>query len=201
MRGKRETRSRPNAAFPRLRIPRGNGKFFLFACVRSAAAGKLPSATTFSPMSNSVSRSRIKKYIFQFSVFAENKVGCLNFIAESLVGIDVHILGMSCLDQTDCAIVRFVPDYAEAVEKLLKKANISYSKTRVIAVEFSGPKDLTKVTQSLRQAEINIHYLYPLFCRPEGRCGLILSTNDLELSESVLSGYGIRVLELDDIAR
>lgn len=152
-------------------------------------------------MPESISRSRARKDIFQFSVFAENKVGCLNFIAEALVGADVHVLGMSCLDQTDCAVVRFVPNYAEPTEKLLKDAKISFSKTRVIAVEFSAPEDLTKITQALRQAEINIHYLYPLFRRPQGRCGIVLSTNDLELSASVLSCYGIRVLDLDDLAR
>lgn len=152
-------------------------------------------------MSRALSRSRAKKNIFQFSVFAENKVGCLNLIAESLIGIDVHLLGMSCLDQTDCAVIRFVPNYAETTEKLLKKAKISFSKTRVLAVEFSSPEDFVKITQTLRQAEINIHYLYPLFCRPQGRCGLVLSTDDLDLSESVLSCYGIKALDMDDLAR
>ncbi|MGN0860709.1 MAG: acetolactate synthase [Candidatus Spyradosoma sp.] len=152
-------------------------------------------------MPKSVSRSRIKKNIFQFSVFAENKVGCLNVVTQALVSIDVHLLGMSCLDQTDCAVVRFVPNYAESAEKALKKAKIAYSRTRVVVAELATPEDLTKITQALGQAEINIHYLYPLFCRPEGRCGLVLSTNDLDLTESVLSGYGIRVLDLDDLAR
>lgn len=152
-------------------------------------------------MSESVSRSRIKKNIFQFSVFAENKVGCLARIAETLLAGDVHLLGISCLDQTDCAVLRFVPNYAETAETLLENAGISYSKTRVLAVEFNTSEDFVKVTQSLRQAEINIHYLYPLFSRPDGKCGLVLSTNDLDLSESVLSCFGIRVLELDDLAR
>lgn len=146
-------------------------------------------------------RTKAKKSVIQFSVFAENKVGCLNFITESLVGTDVHILGMSCLDQTDCAVIRFVPNYAESAEKILKAAHISFSKTRVLAVEFSAPEDFVKITQSLRQAEINIHYLYPLFCRPEGRCGLVLSTNDLELSESVLSCFGVKALDMNDLAR
>lgn len=152
-------------------------------------------------MPESVSRSRIKKNIFQFSVFAENKFGCLDTIAGTLLGSDVHLLGISCLDQTDCAVLRFVPDYAETTEALLKQEHISYSRTRVLAVEFAGPQDFVKITQALRQAEININYLYPLFQRPEGKCGLILSTNDLDLSESVLSCYGIRILELDDLAR
>jgi len=152
-------------------------------------------------MPKAVPRSRAKKSVFQFSVFAENKVGCLNFIAESLVGTDVHILGMSCLDQTDCAVIRFVPNYPEVAEKFLKSAHISFSKTRVLAVEFSAPEDFVKITQSLRQAEINIHYLYPLFFRPKGRCGLVLSTNDLDLSESVLSCFGIKSLDMNDLAR
>lgn len=152
-------------------------------------------------MPKALSKDRIQKHIFQFSVFAENKIGCLNLITESLVRSGVHVLGMSCLDQTDCAIIRFLPDYAELAERFLKKAKISYTKTRVLAVEFARPEDLVKITQALRQAEINIHYLYPLFCRPDRSCGLILSTDDSELSGSVLSGYGIRVLELDDLAR
>lgn len=152
-------------------------------------------------MPKSISRARIKKTIFQFSVFAENKAGFLNLIAGTLVGSDVHLLGMSCLDQTDCAVVRFVPNYAEATEKALKKAKIAFSKTPVLAVELSGPEDLIKITQALGQAEINIHYLYPLFFRPNNRCGLILSTNDLELSANVLSCYGICVLDLDDLVR
>ena len=90
---------------------------------------------------------------------------------------------------------------AEAAEKFLKKSKISYTKNRVLAVEFACPENLVKITQALCQAEINIHYLYPLFCRPNGACGIVLSTDDTELSRSVLSGYGIRVLELDDLAR
>lgn len=152
-------------------------------------------------MPNPISPSRIKKYIFQFSVFAENKVGCLNAITQTLVDADVHLLGMSCLDQTECAVVRFIPDYAETAESALKKAGIAYSKSRVIAVEMLSPQDLINVTRALGQAEINIHYLYPLFCRPCGLCGIVLSTDDLELSESVLRGFGIKVLDLDDIAR
>ena len=58
-------------------------------------------------MPKSVPHSRIKKNIFQFSVFAENKVGCLNVITQAMLGTDVHLLGMSCLDQTDCAVIRF----------------------------------------------------------------------------------------------
>ena len=152
-------------------------------------------------MPKSLSKNRIRKPIIQFSVFAENKIGGLNLIAEALTENGVHVLGVSCLDQTDCAVIRVLPDYAEPTEKFLKKAKISYTKTPVIAVEFGCPEDLVKITRSLRQAEINIHYLYPLFCRPNGACGMVLSTDDPELSACVLSGYGIRVLELDDIVR
>lgn len=152
-------------------------------------------------MPRSISRSRAQKQIFQFSVFAENKVGCLNTIIGTLIRADVHLLGMSCLDQTECAVVRFVPDYAETAEDILKKNKISYSKNRVIAAELTCAEDLIKITQALGQAEINIHYIYPMFCRPNSHSGLILSTNDLELSESVLSGYGIRMLDHNDLAR
>lgn len=152
-------------------------------------------------MSLTFSRSCPCKSIFQFSIFAENKVGCLNLILQRLRQADVHILALSCIDQTDCAVLRIVPNYPEAAELALREAGTAFSKTPILAIRLACNDDLTKVTQSLAQAEINIHYIYPFVTRPDGQSAIVLACDAGELAEQILSGFGIDVLGLDDLAR
>ena len=44
----------------------------------------------------------------QFSVFAENRLGRVHDLVSVLKEHDVHVMGMTMLDTTDSAIVRFV---------------------------------------------------------------------------------------------
>ena len=152
-------------------------------------------------MSLTFSRSRPCKEIFQFSIFAENKVGCLNLVLQRLLQADVHILALSCIDQTDCAVLRIVPNYPEAAESALKNAGMVFSKTPVLAIRLLRNEDLGKLTQALAQAEINIHYIYPFVCRPCSESAIILACDAAESAEEILSGFGIDVLNLDDLAR
>lgn len=152
-------------------------------------------------MSLTFSRSRPCKEIFQFSVFAENKVGCLNLVLQRLLQADVHILALSCVDQTDCAVLRVVPNYPEVAEIALRNAEMAFSKTRICAIRLARSADLAKVTRALAQAEINIHYIYPFICRPNAESAIVLACDAPESAEEILSGFGIEILNLDDIAR
>lgn len=152
-------------------------------------------------MSLTFSRSRPSEAIFQFSIFAENKVGCLNTVLQRLRQADVHILALSCIDQTDCAVLRIVPNYPEAAEIALKNAGMAFSKSVILAIRLACNDDLPKVTQSLAQAEINIHYIYPFVTRPNAQSAIVLACDAPELAEQILCGFGIEVLHLDDLAR
>ncbi|MGN0835437.1 MAG: hypothetical protein ACI4QA_06400 [Candidatus Spyradosoma sp.] len=146
-------------------------------------------------------RSRPRKDIFQFSIFAENKVGCLNRVLQRLHQDDVRILALSCIDQTDCAVLRIVPNYPEAAEIALKSAGMIFSKTPILAIRLRDGEDLAKVTRSLAQAEINIHYIYPFVCCPNAQSAVVLSCDAAELAERILSGFGVEIFDLDDFAR
>lgn len=152
-------------------------------------------------MSLVFSRACPCKTIFQFSIFAENKVGCLNLILQRLRQADVHILAFSCIDQTDCAVLRIVPNYPEAAELALQEAGMAFSKTPILAVRLMCNDDLPRVTQALAQAEINIHYIYPFVTRPGAQSAIVLACDAAELAEQILCGFGIEVLNLDDLAR
>ncbi len=142
-----------------------------------------------------------RRYLKQFSIFADNKVGRLNEILISLAKLDIHVMALCSVDTTDNSIVRLVVDYWEPARDYFHQAGLAHSLCEVVAVELDTEADLSRVTCALVQAEINIHYTYPLLTRPQGKCGLVLRLEDNELGCDVLAQSGIRVLDLGDIAR
>ncbi|MDX2111551.1 MAG: acetolactate synthase [Verrucomicrobiota bacterium] len=139
--------------------------------------------------------------IQQFSIFADNKVGRMNELLQRMAQRDIHVMAISVLDTTENTIIRVVVDYPKFARELFQDYEYAFTETLVIAVELVTEADIRKVTQTLMEAEINIHYLYPFFSRPNGRSGLILSVDDPELAETVLSACGLKVLSQMDISR
>ncbi len=139
--------------------------------------------------------------VVQFSIFAENKVGRLNEVILALAAADVHIMALCTIDTTDSAIIRIVPDYPEEAERVLREKHFAFDTTHVLAVEIVGEHELKKITCSLLQAEINMHYYYPFLFRPNGKYGLVMRLEDQDLAEDVLRRNGLTVLSRNDIAR
>ncbi len=137
----------------------------------------------------------------QFSIFADNKVGRLNELMRSLAQHDVHVMALCLVDTTDSTIMRFVFDYPEVAERLLKEQGFAYNIVKVIAVEINTEADIQKVTCALTCAEINIHYIYSTLARPHGKSGLILSLEDNDLATTVLNSAQVTVIDQNDIAR
>lgn len=139
--------------------------------------------------------------VLEFSIFTENKVGRLNSLIHDFAEADVHVMALCTLDTTDCAIVRVVVDYPEVAEKLLKSKGHAFTSAPILAIEMTGEHELKKITCLLVQAEINIHHYYPFLFRPNGRYGLLMRVEDLDLAEDMLRRHGLTVLHRDDIAR
>lgn len=137
----------------------------------------------------------------QFSLYAENKVGRLNEVITVLSSNQVHIMALSSVDSTDSTIIRIVVDYFDQAAALLEENNFAFNVVEVIAVEISNEEHLKRVTGALVEAEINIHYIYPLLVRPQGKSGLILRLEDNELAIDVLRQHQVNVLSQEDIAR
>ena len=152
-------------------------------------------------MPQDITRSPDNQPVKQFSVFADNKVGRLNDLVMLFEAKDIHILAACTIDSTDSTIIRLVVDYWQMARDLLRQHGYSYSLNEVVVVEFNTENDFKRVTCALLQAEVNIHYIYPLLSRPEGRCGLILRLEDQDLATDVLIQNGIKVLTHSDIAR
>lgn len=137
----------------------------------------------------------------QFSLFADNKVGRMHDIVSALAEDDVHLLGFCTVDTTDSAMIRLVVDYWQLARNIFHGLGMAFALNEVVVVELDTERDMRRVTQSLMQAEINIHYAYPLLMRPQGKCGMILRLEDHELAQQVLNMAGLKTLHHQDLAR
>lgn len=146
-------------------------------------------------------RSRGPEPVRQFSIFADNKVGRLSDIIMMLASRDIHIMSVCTVDTTDDAIIRLIVDYWEQARSLFDEHGFAYSMNEVIVAEILTEQQIKEVTCALVQAEINIHYIYPLLTRPQGKSGLVIRLEDNELATDILTQKGIPVLDHHEIAR
>lgn len=137
----------------------------------------------------------------QFSVFTENRVGRLHELTALLKDHNVHVMGITVLDTTDSAIVRFLVDDTDKARELMINNDYAYTECEVLAVEISDESQLTGVLAALLEAEINIHYIYSFIKRPEGLAALAINAEDREVAAQSLSKRGFRVLTQGDISR
>lgn len=152
-------------------------------------------------MSIELFRNPEKEAVKQISIFADNKVGRLNDLVMALSGKELSIMAMTTVDTTDSSIIRIIVDYWEQARDMLERRNLAYSISEVIVAELKTPADLQTITSSLVQAEINIHYTYPMLVTPNDGYGLVIRLEDNDLANSVLNQNGIKTLIHRDIAR
>lgn len=137
----------------------------------------------------------------QFSVFTENRVGRLHEVTALLKNHNVHVMGITVLDTTDSAIVRFLVDDVDKARELMINNDYAYTECEVLAVEISDESQLTGVLAALLEAEINIHYIYSFIKRPDGLAALAINAEDREVAAQSLNKRGYRVLTQSDISR
>ncbi len=137
----------------------------------------------------------------QFSVFTENRVGRLHDLTSLLKAHNVHIMAITVLDTTDCAIDRLIVDDPDKARELMVNNDFPYSECSVLAVEISDESEFQGVLSALLEAEINIHYIYSFIKRPEGKSAMAINTEDFEVAGQALNQRGFRVLTQSEIAR
>lgn len=137
----------------------------------------------------------------QFSVFAENRVGRLYDLIALLKANNVHIMGITVLDTTDSAIVRYITDDPDKARELMINNDFPYTECDVLAVEITEESELQGILAALFEAEINIFYVYAFIKRPDGRSALAVKAEDEDVAAQALHKRGFRVLTQRDISR
>ncbi|MCL4209412.1 MAG: hypothetical protein KJZ68_02005 [Phycisphaerales bacterium] len=136
----------------------------------------------------------------QFSVFLENKPGRLLDVVQLFdEAPDVQLCGFSVVEASDHAVVRMIPNNAEAARRLLRAHRLAFSEVDLLVLELSEGHTLTSLCLYLLGAELNIRFVYPLMLRPNGRPTIAIAVDDHVLAGQILRRKNFRLLGEGDL--
>ena len=133
--------------------------------------------------------------IKQISVVLKNVPGTLADMSEILGKEGVNIRAVSVADTSDVSTVRFVVDDSTKALNILRSHEFTVYETDVLAVETPDhPGGLSAVVRPLKDASINVHYLYPFLGRLSEQAIVILGVDKIEEAEKVLKQNWVHII-------
>ena len=138
--------------------------------------------------------------IKQLSVFVENQPGRLSEITDVLSGREINIRALSIADTTNFGILRLIVDHPSRAESALKEQGFTVSQTSVIGVGIEDrPGGLAEALNILREAGMDVEYMYDFVSHAEKTAYVILRVADNDAAEKVLRDHGIPILSGEDV--
>lgn len=129
-------------------------------------------------------------------IFIENKAGSLQKATDILKKEQIQIFGFACFDAPEYALFRMVCSDAEKAEKVLSENGYMNRISRVIAVDLKERENgLDDVLQVLSESNISLNYIYPSCQRETMSPVMILHSEELTVTESVLKNRGFSLFE------
>jgi hypothetical protein len=145
-------------------------------------------------------RGRDWPCVRQFGIFMENRVGTLHELLRHIERHDLRVMALTIVDSVDFSIARLILNNYERALELFKLSDFKFFETDLIGVELSNdPQPYVKICIALLQAELNIHYTYPLLYRRNGRGAIALYVDDVETGIKTLSDKGHRIITENDL--
>jgi len=133
--------------------------------------------------------------IKQISVVLKNVPGTLAEMSEFLGKEGINIRAISVADTSEVSTVRFVVDDTPKALNILKSHGYTVYETDVLAVETPDhPGGLTAVVKPLKEAHINVLYLYPYLGRASDQAIVILGVDKIKEAEKVLKRNWVHIL-------
>jgi len=136
----------------------------------------------------------------QLSIFMENRAGRLAEIMQRLGEAHINIRALSLADTSDFGILRLIVNKVDEALGVLRKAGLTVSLTDVVAVEVPDrPGGLASVLQPLREAGVNVEYMYAFVEKATDKAVVIFRFEDADRALGVLAKAGISVLPAQTI--
>ncbi|HID11068.1 MAG TPA: ACT domain-containing protein [Candidatus Latescibacteria bacterium] len=121
----------------------------------------------------------------QLSVFAENKPGKLAEICGTMAEAGINLRALVISSQTDCGILRIVPEDPERAKEVLKKAGYIPVETEVLLVEAQDKLGaMAEIAGKLAEGGVNIDYAY--VSSAGGRFLAVLGVSDISKAEGLI---------------
>ena len=124
----------------------------------------------------------------QLSVFMPNRPGLLAQTCAVLSESGVNIMAMAVHDTVDNAVVRFLVDQPTKALLLLEQEELYVLEQEVVVLEIENHSgSLTRISQCLAQADINIQYAYCTALPNQDTGCIVLKTDNPERALDILT--------------
>lgn len=138
--------------------------------------------------------------IKQLSVFVQNEIGSLAGVTAVLKDNRINLRAIASVDTPEFAILRMVVDQPEKAKEVLNAKGYAVKVSEAVAVELEDqPGVLDGMLHVIADAGIGINYIYSIVLRNGKAPLMILNTDDLEKTASVLKRKGYLVAEQEDL--
>ncbi len=136
----------------------------------------------------------------QIAVFLENKSGRLAEITAILAENEINIRALSVADTADFGILRLIVDKVEKAKTVLRENGFTVGKTQVLAVEIEDKTGgLAKVLKSIKNAGINVEYMYAFVNKTGENAVLIFRFEKMQEAIDTLQKDGFTILTSEQI--
>jgi hypothetical protein len=124
----------------------------------------------------------------QLSVFMPNRPGVLARTCSILSEAGINILALAVHDTVDNAVVRFLVDHPTKALLLLEQEELYVLEQEVVVLEVENRAgELTRISQVLAEADINIAYAYCTATPKQDYGCLVLKTDQPDRTLEILS--------------
>ena len=135
---------------------------------------------------------------YHISVFAENKPGRLDHIAEILAATKINIRAIKISDLGEFGVIKALVDDPDVAYEVLKAGHVSVSKKPIVAVVAEDkPGGLHAVLKLLTQNNINVEDAYGFVMNDRGI--LVIEVADAPEVSELLKNSGLQLLTKEEI--
>lgn len=136
----------------------------------------------------------------QLTIFVENKQGTVVEVTKTLAANDINIRALSIAETEGFGILRLIVDEEKKAEAVLTEAGYLIKITEVAGVKIGdAPGKLSGALVVLKEAGINIEYMYAFMARTERHAYVVLRVQDNAEAEAVLEKAGYHIITEADV--
>ena len=132
--------------------------------------------------------------ITQLSAFLENTTGTLSMVVDAITEAGVNIRALSVADTKDFGILRVIVSDIEKTKEALDD-HTAIIETPVVVVKMNDQAgSLKTILEVLREAGVNIEYVYAFTAAIHGSAYVVFRVDDVEGAERILAQKGMKTL-------
>ena len=125
--------------------------------------------------------------VLQISVKLDNVPGAFAALVDLLAKEDIRTKAVAAASVAEDSMVRLIVNDPQKAVTVLESSKINYEVTPVLAVEVpSHPMGMNAIVKPLRDAEINIHFIYTTIERIGKETILIIGVDQIDRASEIL---------------